>query len=793
VGCVLKTAGRQLADQAEFFYSLDRNLEDVDTFYNKKYSDTGRRLKLLQDQYGKSLEAPNTLDRDEVEDLIGALLELRTGLRKLQWYAEVNKKGFVKITKKLDKKLPAVASQRRYLATKVDITPFATKAGLQDMVQSTNNWLSVLGEVKVLDDRSSTHSSHSMARVSANASLNLSPGFLDSLDLAIRSDDAPSLIELLQGPIPAQENNAEPLDQRLLLNLLQRAISCRSKRCMAKVLDSITTLADPDDINDRNCLHRFVISIGRMKTIGDTEKAEDEIDSINYITPAASSLLAVPSRHSKETNEANGLGKDDNVGVLLQFILDDMKPSQRSALQARDINGRLPLHYAAQYGLVMVCQIIISRMQAWGQFEVSAGTDALFWQDSEGWTPLHLSVIGGHPLTTRTLLEAEDWRGVHERKAAVRKHKSKSGEVLALATRSNFVAIVQLLVDAGVDVNYRDGQGETALHVAARFGHLKCAEALLHDSNPKRADTEAAENVFGWTPLFIACVDGHLPIVKLLIEAGADLARADSSGWTAKEHAALRGHVKIAYLLSDALSKHHPDEQKSASPKSLSSSPLNSLADRKSAPSSNGNQAARNSEPIKTFGHRYLTDETMVLVSLGTMDMRKKIEVVNLDRVPLAVAHSTQLDTALSVVVSATGAFGEPTIVDLPVHDNISTDPIVFTTTDATKVKLLFDIVPTYAGAKDRIIGRGVALLSSIKPSIGSKRITLQGDVTVPVLGAHTLDVIGSVNFNFLIITPFTHPSMSITENQTYWKKMASTMVIGHRGRGDFLPFGSIS
>ncbi|KAK4888309.1 hypothetical protein LTR28_002967 [Elasticomyces elasticus] len=105
-------------------------------------------------------------------------------------------------------------------------------------------------------------------------------------------------------------------------------------------------------------------------------------------------------------------------------------------------------------------------------------------------------------------------------------------------------------------------------------------------------------------------------------------------------------------------------------------------------------------------------------------------------------------------------------------------------TSDASKVKLLFDIVPTYAGSSERRVGRGVALLSSIKPSIGSKRINLQGDLSVPIVAAETLDVIGSVNFNFLIITPFAHPNMTITEDRTYWKRMASTMVIGHRGLG---------
>jgi len=68
--------------------------------------------------------------------------------------------------------------------------------------------------------------------------------------------------------------------------------------------------------------------------------------------------------------------------------------------------------------------------------------------------------------------------------------------------------------------------------------------------------------------------------------------------------------------------------------------------------------------------------------------------------------------------------------------------------------------------------------------------MSLQGDVTVPIIAANDLEVIGSVTFNFLVITPFQHPNMSVTENQTYWKSMASTMVIGHRGLGKNLSAG---
>lgn len=769
---------------------MDRNLEDVDQFYNKKYADAARRLKLLHDRYGRFPDAANGIDRDEVEDLIGALLELRGQLRKLQWYGEVNRRGFVKITKKLDKKVAQNSTQRRYLESKVDPKQFATNVELTETMKTVNDWLSKLGDVKIRDDNSSTHSSHSLKRASSKAMMSLPAGILDSVDQAIRLDDVFMLNELLARATKSADDSEANLPPILMLNLLQRGITCRAKACIDQLLARIDTLNEGDDINKRNCIHRLIVSTGRSKPSDDGEPLADPLqetgfDTMHYIKPAAPPTLAPPSSSTKEFDGVTHFSRDDKVVVLLEYLLDKLRPQQRDALYARDIYGRMPLHYAAQYGFVVICQVIISRMQAWDQFEVSEGIDAPFWQDVDGYAPLHLGVIGGHPVTTRTLLEAEDWRGASDRKAAVRKHMAKSGEVLALAVKANFVVIVKLLVEAGVDLDYQDDQGETALHVAARFDHTECASILLEGGDSQKANTEIGENTFGWTPLFIACVDGRIGVVELLIEAKVDLERPDLSGWTAKEHAALRGHMEIAKLLATLTTS--PSSAAFGSPPtkpSSSVSPNRSLAERKSNGTANGNGATRVTEPVKTYGHRYLTKETMILVSLGTMDARKAVEAVNLDRIPLTDAHSTQLDTALSVVVSASGADGDPAIIDLPVQDNVSTEPIVFTALDATKVKLRFDIVPTYAGSNDQIVGRGVALLSTIKPSMGSKRVTLQGDVAVPIMAANTLEVIGSVNFNFLIITPFTHSNMTIRGDLTYWKKMASTMVIGHRGLG---------
>lgn len=708
---------------------------------------------------------------------MGALLELRSQLRNLQWFGEINRRGFVKITKKLDKKVPDLVTQHPYISTKVDPKPFAKEANTARLLTEINKWMSVLAEAQTFDDAMSDHSTRSLGRASTKGLLNLPQAQLDVLDQAVRNDDVAALETGLKESNVSSEDGSKPL----LLNLLQRSISARAKASIAFLLSNLKSLDEPDDINGRNCIHRLVIHIGRTKSNpGDQE-------SKSYPVPAGSQFsnkhiqagFSAPGAKALNTKESQLLGKDDEVVQLFIYLLDQLRPDQRVALKSRDSFGRMPLHYAAQFGFVVVCQIIMAKMQEWNQFNVKDGIDTPEWQDHDGCAPLHLSVVGGHPLTTQALLQGENWQGSSESKAEIRKSIAKSGAVLALATKSNYSTIVQMLVDAGVDLNWRDKTNETALHVAARFGHAECARIIIKGTELQKGDLEATENTYAWTPLHVAAVDGKLNVAELLVEAGADTTRIDSSGWTAREHAALRGHMDIARLLAvDTVE----DEPPSRPVETLQPTPseMSSIDERRSNGASN---VSRSPEAVKSFGHRYLTDESLVLVSLGSMDMRKNVEPVSLDRIPLTEAHNTQLDTALSIVVAATGAQGEPTIIDLPVHDNIATEPIVFMTKDATKVKLLFDIVPTYSGNNQNKVGRAVALLSSVKPTLGSRRMNLQGDVCVPIMSS-SLDVIGTVNFNFLVITPFHHPNMEVTSRQTYWKKMSSTMIIGHRGLG---------
>ena len=362
---------------------------------------------------------------------------------------------------------------------------------------------------------------------------------------------------------------------------------------------------------------------------------------------------------------------------------------------------------------------------------------------------------------------------------------SLSAANIFAAVEANAVDVLAPLLQTELNINQQNEHGETALYLAARSGYTACVRELLKGPHLHKVNTELAESTYDWTPLFIASVNGAKEVIELLIEAGADLERLDSSGWSAKEHATLRGHLNIARLLAEVTALPELSHSETDASTTASSSPTTppSFPERKLYPYMGQTATIKTTEPVRSFGHRYLTDKSMIMVSLGTMDSRKQGHALQLDQAALAQEPSIPPDSGLALLVSASGAEGNPTRVDIPVSRAASTDAMTFLSPDASNAKIFFDLVTKHEGSETKI-GRAVAMLSNLKPGVGSQRISLQGDSTVPMVGANSLDIIGTVTFNFLVITPFHHPRMSDTAHQTFWKSVASTMLIGHRGLG---------
>ena len=116
---------------------------------------------------------------------------------------------------------------------------------------------------------------------------------------------------------------------------------------------------------------------------------------------------------------------------------------------------------------------------------------------------------------------------------------------LVEAARSGNGEALRSLLAAHVDVNQRQADGATALHWAAHRDDLDDA-VLLIDAG---ADVKAS-NDLGVQPLWLACINGSAPMVRVLLGAGADPNAAPSSGETPLMHAARSGSLDaVRHLL----------------------------------------------------------------------------------------------------------------------------------------------------------------------------------------------------------------------------------------------------
>jgi ankyrin repeat protein len=116
---------------------------------------------------------------------------------------------------------------------------------------------------------------------------------------------------------------------------------------------------------------------------------------------------------------------------------------------------------------------------------------------------------------------------------------------LMLASFNGHAGIVALLINNGAVLDLVDVFGRTALHYASTGPFLPTVEFLLK----KGADPNVVDSEEHFTPLMFAAAEGHVDVVKILLEYHADPTLKDIDGDTAESFARTNGHDEIADLL----------------------------------------------------------------------------------------------------------------------------------------------------------------------------------------------------------------------------------------------------
>ncbi|MCB1141682.1 MAG: ankyrin repeat domain-containing protein [Leptospiraceae bacterium] len=119
-------------------------------------------------------------------------------------------------------------------------------------------------------------------------------------------------------------------------------------------------------------------------------------------------------------------------------------------------------------------------------------------------------------------------------------------DLIEAVTDTNIPKLTELLSKEKIDLNAADSHNRTSLMIASSDNNLTVVKLLVEAG----ADINRKNKENGRTALMYASVNGHYDVVKYLIEQESNLINAkDKEGKTALIHAVMGGRMNVIKLL----------------------------------------------------------------------------------------------------------------------------------------------------------------------------------------------------------------------------------------------------
>lgn len=466
---------------------------------------------------------------------------------------------------------------------------------------------------------------------------------------------------------------------------------------------------------------------------------------------------------------------DHATSQAMRLMWAQLEPeNQVQLLLSPDSLGRLPLHYAAASGMTDTCSDMVQRLAVIQGTAPADKTLVLLTPDRLGETPLSSAISQGQLQVLKNFLRLLYPFHSSTSPDRVESYDGLFHGMLSLAIRSQRVHITEALIDHEPQVLKRQPKIHELLYLASQYGQPSVVERIASHTRNINVGVEPS----GRTSLMEAAIYEHTAVVDILLaHPSCDIGVLDHNGWTAIDHAAFKGPPALVTKLQ-GLSKEPPVS-------------LEWRAHHKQdvqLPSERPDRRNRASVDIGINGESQTCSH--ILLNLGHFDMEKEFKILDVDPFRRLIAPMQVPESSLTLDISAIDCHAtRPCRVSLPVLEDLSNDPFLFTATTSDSAKLLFRVYSIALPGQCALhpgkpIGSAVVSLKDLRRGLGASLESLERDYTVSLVSSDESgsNFIGTLTFTYVIAKPFQFEGSPPAPSRLTLTQEDSPLIAGHRG-----------